>query len=161
MRKTAFPPVAAADAKILILGSMPGEESLQRGEYYAHPRNSFWRIMGQLFGFAPDLPYPQRLEQLLKNRIALWDVLSACTRDGSLDADIKSPEPNDLLSFLREHPQIGAIYCNGQTAYKFLVRNLPQGKDFLLPITVLPSTSPAHASISPIKKFEKWTIIKG
>ncbi len=159
MRKTAFPPVAAPDAKILILGSMPGEESLRRQEYYAHPRNAFWTIMGKLFGFSPDAPYCERLEALKMNRVALWDVLTACQRDGSLDAAIRNPEPNDLQGFLQQHPRIGVIYCNGQTAYSFMKKYLATHPDIKTPVSSLPSTSPANAAISPLNKYEIWSII--
>ena len=83
--KHSFPPVARADARFLILGSLPGEESLRQVQYYAYRHNAFWRIMGELFSFSPDLPYPERLAALGRNRIALWDSLASCRREGSLD----------------------------------------------------------------------------
>ena len=158
MRKTAFPPVADATVRVLLLGSMPGEESLRRREYYAHPRNAFWPIMGQLLGFDPAVPYSERLERLLQHRIALWDVLSACYREGSLDSDIKTPEPNDIATFIREHSQLKAVYCNGQTAGRFLKKFfpvLPEG----IPVTILPSTSPAHAGLAFPAKLAQWKAI--
>ncbi|MDD3119431.1 MAG: DNA-deoxyinosine glycosylase, partial [Victivallales bacterium] len=125
MRKTAFPPVAGVAAGVLILGSMPGEESLRRHEYYGHPRNAFWPIMGELLGFDPALPYSERLQRLVGSKVALWDVLAACRRDGSLDADIRGPEPNDITAFVREHSRLNAVYCNGQTAGRLLKKFFP------------------------------------
>ena len=95
-----FDCVARADARILILGSMPGQASLQQSQYYAHPRNSFWYIMGELFAAGPELDYAQRLQVLLEQRVALWDVVHRCQRKGSLDADIEqqSVEANDFLT---------------------------------------------------------------
>ena len=94
-----FPPVAGNDATVLILGSMPGKESLKQHQYYAHPQNAFWKIMGELVGAHPDLPYPQRLHALTNARIALWDVLETCERQGSLDSDIQNETANDFASF--------------------------------------------------------------
>ena len=88
MSKTGFPPVIGCYPKVLVLGSMPSEASLKQVQYYAHPQNAFWYIMGGLFNFSSEVTYPERLEQLKKNRIALWDVLKECEREGSLDSSI-------------------------------------------------------------------------
>src|SRR5574343_772220 len=107
-----FPPVAAPDARRLILGSMPGEASLSAGQYYAHPRNAFWRIMGDLLGAGPALPYPARLARLTAAGIALWDVVADCERRGSLDAAIvrESVQANNFRHFFAEHPGIEQIF---------------------------------------------------
>jgi hypoxanthine-DNA glycosylase len=101
-----FPPAAAYDAHTLILGSIPGDASLRAGEYYANPRNHFWKILGALVGAGPELPYPSRLERLTGAGFALWDVLRSCERQGSLDSSIISSTitPNDFATFLAAPP---------------------------------------------------------
>lgn len=161
-----FDPIAADDATRLILGSMPSVASLRAREYYAHPRNAFWPIVASLFGLAPGLPYLQRCAQLRKNRIALWDVLRACLRSGSLDSDIveDSIVPNDFEAFLRRHPQIECIYFNGARAEQMYEKHVrPQLPPELagLPAKRLPSTSPANAAISFSGKLELWRVVAG
>ncbi len=156
-----FPPVARSDARVLILGSMPGGESLRRQQYYAHPRNAFWQILGSLFGFDPDLPYPERLNALKCARIALWDTLAGCERSGSLDSNIRDPEPNDITGLLRTCPEIRTICCNGTASFGFLRKYHPAL--FMRPnleILRLPSTSPAAALYSFEEKRTSWTIVK-
>jgi hypoxanthine-DNA glycosylase len=148
-----FPPVARADAELLILGSMPGEESLRKAQYYAFPQNAFWRIAGALFGFDPALPYPRRLTALKKAHVALWDVVGTCRREGSLDSSIKDAIPNDLPSLLSRCPRLKLAACNGGASYAALRRFFP---DFPLPVVRLPSTSPAAARLSFERKLELW-----
>lgn len=146
-----FPPVAAPDARLLILGSMPGVASLNAQRYYAHPRNAFWPIMATLLGFAVDTPYERRLQHLLAARIALWDVLASCYRPGSLDSaiDPASQVANDFDRFLRKHPHIQRICFNGgKAAQSFRRQVLPTLTRTDLDFVQLPSTSPAHASLS-------------
>lgn len=157
-----FPPVAAADARLLILGSMPGKASLEADRYYAHPRNAFWRIMGDLLGAGPDLPYPERLEKLKAAGIALWDVIAACERDSSLDADIvgTTVRPNDFSAFFAVHRSIDRIFFNGATAetnFRRLV--LPGLSGAERRLLRLPSTSPAHAGMSYAEKLAAWSAI--
>jgi hypoxanthine-DNA glycosylase len=157
-----FPPVAAPDARLLILGSMPGQASLQAGRYYAHERNAFWRIMGDLLGAGPDLPYAQRLEKLTGAGIALWDVIAACERAGSLDADIvrHSVAPNDFATFFAVHRGIAHVFFNGAAAETAFRRHvLPGLPGLALPLTRLPSTSPAHAARSYADKLVAWSAI--
>ncbi|MDQ7012195.1 MAG: DNA-deoxyinosine glycosylase, partial [Mariprofundaceae bacterium] len=147
---TGFDFSADADARVLVLGSMPSEVSLRRQQYYAHPRNAFWPIMGELFGFDPTLPYPERLRALRANRVALWDVAHRCVRPDSLDAAMRDVEANDFPAFFAAHPQIGSIFFNGGKAealYRQLV--LPRLPAVLqaIPRKRLPSTSPAHAGM--------------
>ena len=158
--KTSFPPSIRTGAKVLILGSMPGEESLRRQEYYAFPRNAFWQIMGDLFGFSRDLPYAERLANLNRNRIALWDTLAFCNREGSLDQKITDPVPNDIVGLVRQYPTITHIFCNGTASFQFLKRW--NGAVFKLPVTIrrLPSTSPAAALYSYAQKQEAYSVVK-
>lgn len=133
---------------------MPGAASLEAGEYYAHPRNAFWRIMGEVFGAGPDKPYPQRTRLLKEHGVALWDVLDACVRPGSLDADISEAEPNHFEAFFAKHRSIERIAFNGGAAAKFFRRHIeaPTG----VSLVQLPSTSPAHASRSFAQKCKAW-----
>ncbi len=161
-RVHSFPPVADGDATILILGSMPGVASLRAGQYYAHPQNHFWRILGELVGARPALPYAERIMRLTAARIALWDVLASCTRPGSLDAaiDKDSVMPNDFATFFARHPQVRRVYFNGATAELcYRRRVLPLLPDGPRLYQRLPSTSPAHAGRSYEEKLAAWRVI--
>ena len=157
-----FPPVAAPDARVLILGSMPGEASLKARQYYAHPRNLFWPILGELVGVRPDLPYPDRLAALRQAHIALWDVLQSCERDGSLDSaiDPQTRVVNDFGDFFTRHPHIGWIFFNGREAEKTFRKHAIHVCDAeRFRYTLLPSTSPANASIPPAVRLDAWRVI--
>ncbi|MDD5472506.1 MAG: DNA-deoxyinosine glycosylase [Sideroxydans sp.] len=135
-------------------------KSLQEHEYYAHPHNAFWKIMGELVGAQPHLPYEQRLEKLKQAGIALWDVLHSCTREGSLDSDIQHEQANDFATFFADHPRITRVYFNGgkaqQSFRKFVLKEqtLPE-----LELHRLPSTSPAHAGMRYEAKLSEWRVI--
>lgn len=161
-----FPPVAAADARLLILGSIPGRESLRQQQYYAHPRNAFWPIIIEIFGAAPDLPYGERLRLLTDHGIALWDVIGQCRRPTSLDSDIDpvSVEVNDFARFLAAHRLITTVCFNGGTAEAtFRRRILPLLPLAHHPLTLLhlPSTSPANAGCSYAEKLARWRRVLG
>jgi len=155
-----FPPIADRHARILILGSMPGDASLIAGEYYAYRHNQFWRIAGELGGFAHDAPYARRVAALRRCRIALWDVVASCVRAGSLDSAIRadSIRVNDFAAFLAAHPAIRRVCFNGRTAESSWRRHVAP----VLPATLtldyrpLPSTSPAHAGMSYLAKLKTW-----
>jgi hypoxanthine-DNA glycosylase len=154
-----FPPIAAPDARVLVLGSMPGRASLLAGQYYAHPRNLFWPIMGELFGAGPQIDYAQRLEVLKQSGVALWDVLKECFRESALDADIVEDSiiANDFVDFFARHPGIRQVFFNGAKAEQSFRRHvLPTLAVQDLQLTRLPSTSPANASIPLGARLAAW-----
>ncbi len=159
-RHHSFPPVADRNARILILGSMPGQRSLDDQQYYAHPHNAFWKIMGELVGAHPQLPYEQRLQKLKQAGIALWDVLHSCEREGSLDSDIKQEEANNFAQLFADHPDITHVYFNGAKAEQSF-RKFVLGKQQIpeLEMSRLPSTSPAHAGMRYEEKLDAWRVI--
>lgn len=155
-------PVAETCATALILGSMPGQASLRAQQYYAHPRNTFWQIQGELFGANPQLPYAERLAILQSQGIALWDVLATCFRPGSLDSDIETSSAiaNDFSTFFRSHSQIRRVFFNGAKAAETFQREVsPQLEISGLLYQRLPSTSPAHAGMSFAKKLVAWRVV--
>lgn len=154
-----FPPVSGTASRVLILGTLPGAESLRQGQYYANRNNAFWRIMGEVAGAGPDLPYEQRLAKLTQAGFALWDVCANATRPGSLDADISNMKPHDFKGFLAAHPTIELICFNGQHAAKLFARHVaPSLPDVARKIVckTLPSTSPAHAAMRFEQKLALW-----
>lgn len=156
-RISSFPPIIDKNSKILILGSIPGVNSLEKQEYYGHPQNKFWKIIFELFNEEFTENYTDKINVLTKNHISLWDVLDSCERKGSLDSEIKNEEANPILALLEKHEKISGIFCNGGKSFKTLQQIL--GKNFKIPIILLPSTSPLH-TISFAEKLEKWKIIK-
>ncbi len=158
-----FPPLADSRARVLVLGSMPGVASLRARQYYGHPRNAFWPIMGDIFGFDAAAPYPQRVDALRAHRVAVWDVLAACERPGSLDADIdlRSVEVNDFAGFLAGHPQLRRLCFNGATAQAMFRRHVLPSLDAPVPFDMvrLPSTSPANAGMRLADKRRAWQAV--
>ena len=163
MKVHSFAPIADASACVLILGSMPGRASLRAQQYYAHPQNSFWKLMDEVVGIDAGIPYLERVALLRERRIALWDVLRSCTRTSSLDSDIveASIVVNDFDEFFRTHPKVRAVCFNGakaETTYRRRV--LPSLPEFAhLQLSRLPSTSPANASIPYAKKRAAWQLV--
>ena len=156
-----LPPIVSQQSKLLILGSMPGEASLKAGQYYAHPRNAFWHIMGELFGAGPSLPYQERVAILQSIGVALWDSLQACTRSGSLDVSIKEEVPNDFPALLAKYPNITHVFFNGSKAERsFLRHNKPTLSEDRHVFARLPSTSPAHAAMGLEAKVQAWSVVK-
>ena len=158
-----FPPISRADARILILGSMPSRESLARQQYYAHPRNAFWPIMTSLLAIDSQT-YEGRAEGVRSRGVAIWDVLGACFRPGSLDADIDDTSlvPNDFQPFFRNQPDLRRIFFNGAKAESVYVKRVLPGLNAeaaALPRQRLPSTSPAHAAMSLEEKTAAWRVI--
>jgi hypoxanthine-DNA glycosylase len=152
-RLVGLAPQIGRSARLVILGSFPGAESLRRQQYYAHPRNQFWAILAALWHL--DLagsPYPQRLRVLRERGLGLWDVYGACRRNGSLDSAIEAAELNDLASLRRRAPHLQAIAHNGGES----ARSMRVTRALGLPVRRLPSTSPANASWSFERKLEAW-----
>ena len=158
MIKYSFAPITHPNARVLILGSMPGEQSLALQQYYGHPRNAFWKIIFSVLETPFSTDYEQRKSILLDNQIALWDVLEACVREGSLDSAIEQEVANDFDSFLKAHPNIQHIFFNGQKAAKYFKQYVAVSDHYHL--VTLPSTSPAHAGMSFEKKLVEWQSIK-
>ena len=159
-----FEPVIGRRPRIIILGSMPGVASLEAVQYYAHPRNAFWPIMGELFGVDHKAIYESRISELEKLPLILWDTLQACYRPGSLDSniDINSAQANDFPALLRRFPEIRAIAFNGATSEKYF-------RKLVVPILVgvsdiellrMPSTSPANAGMNFEQKLVAWRRIR-
>ena len=165
MYSNGFPPIAERNARVLILGSLPGQTSLRLQQYYGQPQNAFWKIMGRLFDAEPGLPYSERTRRLIAHRVALWDVCAAARRPGSLDASIlhSSVVPNDFAAFLASHPHIRLVCFNGAKAAELYRRTVhPHLRDTIRPIryVALPSTSPAHASMTFEEKLARWSVVQ-
>lgn len=160
-----FPPVVGRQPRVLILGSMPGVASLAAQEYYALPRNAFWPIMGKLFGACFELAYQDRLDVLKTGRVALWDVLGSCVRPGSLDAsiDANSAVANDFGQLFADYPSIDRVFFNGKKAaemYRRHVVTVLTSRAAQISDDTLPSTSPAHASLSFDEKLAAWSVVR-
>ncbi len=151
--KHSFGPAAIPGVRVLILGSLPGDESLRQRQYYAHRHNAFWPILGELLRFDPALPYPERLLALNRGGVALWDTLGVCRRPGSLDSNIRDARPNDIPGLLRDYPTIRAIGCNGGASYRYLRHCFPELPENI-ELEQLPSTSPAAARLRRQEKLE-------
>ena len=157
---TGFAPIARDDARVLILGSLPGQRSIKEAEYYANPQNAFWPIMCELFSIEGN--YERRCEQLRKNGIAVWDVLARSIRPGSMDADIRTnaSKANDFQEFFHRHRQVELVCFNGKKAAQLFERlvdvvQLDSKPEFI----TMPSTSPAYASMPFAKKLELWSAL--
>lgn len=160
MRKRSFPPVVGKKPRVLILGSFPGEASLRLRQYYGHPQNRFWELVGTALGEdLRGLPYAKRLARLKARGIALWDVVAEARRKGSLDSDIRDAKHNAVLTLI-EKLGIRAVFLNGKKAASIFER-LPKSGRFKAAVFVLPSSSPANASVAWDRKFTAWRAIAG
>lgn len=158
-----FEPIADENAEILILGSMPGRASLAAGQYYAHGQNAFWRIICHLLQLDIASPYEARTQALKSARIALWDVLHSCRRQGSLDAMIERDTQiaNDFKTFFQTHNKITHVFFNGAKAEEYFLRHVLKNiNNNPISFTRLPSTSPAHAAMSFEQKLSAWRAIE-
>lgn len=158
MNIQSFPSLDNPNAEVLLLGTMPGIQSLAKNEYYAHPRNQFWMLLATIFGQAVPTQYHLKKKMLLENNIAVWDVLQLCERKGSLDSAILKEVPNDFTTFLKQHPNIKLIAFNGQKAAAFFKKHVRIHPDYTF--LTLPSTSPANAGKSFEQKLMEWQVIQ-
>jgi hypoxanthine-DNA glycosylase len=157
--KRSFPPIVDKEARVLVLGTLPGEESLRRQQYYAHPRNLFWPILYALFGGPPPpADYLARLDFARLSRVALWDVCMTGEREASADATIRRETPNALPRLLDTYPRIGAVAFNGSGARRLHDRHFPRRPG--LAYLHLPSTSPAYASLDFAAKLALWRALR-
>src|SRR5438067_8629406 len=155
--KRSFPPIVDAGSRVLVLGTLPGEESLRRQEYYAHPRNLFWPIVFGLFGEAPPASYAERIGFVVSRQIALWDVCESAERLASADTAIRGEVPNSIGTLLDAHPRIGAVAFNGGTARRLYDKYFARRP--ALTYLALPSTSPAHARLGFAEKLARWSAL--
>jgi double-stranded uracil-DNA glycosylase len=156
--KWSFPPVVDANARVLVLGTLPGEESLRRQQYYAHPRNLFWPILFAVCGAAPHSDYAAKLAFAKAHRVALWDVCACAERAASGDATIRREQPNAIGTLLDAHPLIGAVAFNGGGARRLYDRHFRRRP--ALTYLALPSTSPAYARLDFAGKLERWSALR-
>jgi double-stranded uracil-DNA glycosylase len=141
-----------------VLGTLPGEESLRRGEYYAHPRNLFWPIIFALFGETPPPAYSDRVRSVVAHNIALWDVCASARRVASADTTIAAEVPNAIDALLDMHPGIRAVAFNGSGAQRLYDRHFARRP--ALRYVPLPSTSPAHARLGFQEKLARWIVLR-
>jgi len=155
IRKSSFPPVVAPDTRVLVLGSLPGERSLEMQRYYAHPQNRFWHLIGKVIAVELEpLAYEARLAALLAARVGLWDTVASAHRVGSLDAAIRDAEHTALADLAASLPDLRAVGFNGKTSAKI---GMPQLAGTSLALIALPSSSPAHASMPLAEKEKLWS----
>jgi TDG/mug DNA glycosylase family protein len=153
----AFPPILPENPHTLILGTMPGGKSLERKQYYAHPQNQFWKFMGDIYGAGPNLPYEERIRILKGQGVAVWDVLYACTRQGSMDANIKNGIVNNFEEFYQQNPNISLVVFDSLTAEKIYKKQVMPTLSKKLEYKRVPSPSPAHARLPYAAKLALWS----
>lgn len=158
IKKRSFPPVVDSQARVLVLGTLPGEESLRRQQYYAHPRNLFWPILFALFDAAPPADYRQKLAFAVRQRVGLWDVCALGEREASADSTIRCEIPNTIDQLLDAHPLIRTVAFNGTAARRLHDRHF--GRRHGIAYLALPSTSPAHARLNFADKLAQWTALR-
>ncbi|PIG28688.1 G/U mismatch-specific uracil-DNA glycosylase [Janthinobacterium sp. 35] len=158
-RKRCFDPVVDANTRLLILGSLPGEKSLAHSQYYAHPQNKFWMLLGEVLGVElKGLPYVERLATLLAHGVGLWDVVAQAQRTGSLDSNIRARDDNDLVALAASLPQLQTIAFNGGTAAKLGIKVLGEHAQRYR-IVSLPSSSPAY-TLAYVQKLQAWRALR-
>lgn len=157
MRKIAFEPIADKDSRVLILGTMPSDESLRKQERYGHKSNQFWRIIFTLFNKRLPESYAEKNALLKEHHIAIWDVLESCECEGSLDSNIRNEKANDFKSFYKKYPRIKHIFFTGKKAEQLYKKHV--GFEDCRTYITLPSPSSAHARMRLEEKIEKWQVL--
>jgi hypoxanthine-DNA glycosylase len=155
MKKSGFKPIIDNNTEILILGTMPGDRSIQTGEYYANSKNQFWKIIFKIFNNGKsEFDYSKKTKLLLKNKIGLWDVLTSAEREGSLDSNIHREEFNDFNKLFSEFPNLRIIVFNGKKAAEYFkgFKSIPKDKEYY----ILPSTSSANTWQTFEQKYMEW-----
>ncbi len=152
-------PIVDNNSKILILGSIPGKQSLEKQEYYGNSRNAFWKIIYSLYETDIEDDYDKKIKFVKEKNIALWDVIKNCSREGSLDSNIKNEEPNNFVNLIRRYPNIECVFFNGAKAHDVFKKQLGFDKFSMIKFEKLTSTSPANA-IKFERKIEQWQSIK-
>ena len=148
-----LPPIIGAQARTLILGSFPSAASLAAQQYYAHPQNRFWRILGAVIEQPlQGMDYAMRLAAVQDFGIAIWDVFASCSREGSMDSAIRDALPNDLAGLKKSAPALRRVCFNGRMA----ARRVREVEAMGFEAMILPSTSPAHAGMSFEEKLARW-----
>lgn len=155
--KKAFAPIVDVNSTTLILGTMPGEKSLQLGEYYGNRGNQFWRLIFTLFEKPLSHDYNEKIQLLKQNNIALWDVLEFCEREGSLDSNIKNEKANDFNKFYAEYPKINKVFFSSKNAEKYYNKHV--GRNEGITYITLPSPSGSNATMSFDKKLYLWKLL--
>jgi len=158
MFKKSFAPIIPEKSKLLILGSLPGDRSLQENQYYAHPQNRFWKTLALLLSAPLPMDYASRVALLHQYHIALWDVCEAAIRKGSMDTDILEESPNKIDQLLQDNPDIRVVCFNGQKAQKLFDKYFNRSPH--IQYITLPSTSPANASFNQEQLLGAWDIVR-
>lgn len=165
VRTTGFAPIIGEHTRVLVLGTLPSRASLQKMEYYGHPQNVFWRIMGELFGAGPELAYAERTRILVARHVAVWDVLHRSVRAGSMDSaiDRRTARANDFAALFARRPAIDLVCFNGLAAanlyHRLVAATLEKGLN-TAGYEILPSTSPAYASMRFAQKLARWSVVR-
>lgn len=158
LEKASFPPIVGRDPRVLVLGTLPGEESLRRVEYYAHPRNLFWPIVFALFDTPPAAAYDERVAFAMARRIAVWDVVARGRREMSADATIRAETANPIHQLLDRQPGIATVAFNGSGARRLYLKHFRPRPGVVY--LALPSTSPAHARLGFAEKLGRWRALR-
>jgi len=158
MEAISFKPIFDQNSRILILGTMPGIKSLEKQQYYGHERNAFWPVIFNLLNSEISTNYENKIKLLIDNKIALWDTLQFCTRQGSLDSNIQDEKPNDINGFISKIKDLKAIFFNGQSAEKYYKKYHSRIENILY--FTMPSTSQANARMRTHEKLAKWSVLK-